>query len=289
MNTALKYDLERFIKAQDNKRVGSYTQILELIRNGEKVEKGLWHIFPRYPMEDSRQSGFFGFEDFDEATLFYAHPVLRCRLREISQVLLSNKAKPISAIFGNNDVAGIHACMTLFDKISPNDIFAEVLDVFFASKKCENTLSLISADTRTLSFELQIETTDVDKIDNIVKENFREFGDIVVSQSHYRNIKQRSTSLKAIVYKANIMNEDLLHAVKQALATHVWKSLKYSLLVSVIYGEKNEDERVRCSFRIYSGLNTIFKNFIKDYFCPDWRVSNDKSGIVFTFVIADLR
>lgn len=72
MNTALKYDLERFIKAQDNKRVGSYTQILELIRNGEKVEKGLWHIFPRYPMEDSRQSGFFGFENFDEATLFYA-------------------------------------------------------------------------------------------------------------------------------------------------------------------------------------------------------------------------
>lgn len=160
---------------------------------------------------------------------------------------------------------------------------------FFASKKCENTLSLISADTRTLAFELQIEMTDVDKIDNIVKENFREFGDTVVCQSDYQNIKQRSTSLKAIVYKANIMNEDLLHAVKQALATHIGKSVKYSLLVSVIYGEKNEDKSVRCSFRIYSGLNTIFKNFIKDYSCPDWRVSNDKSGLVFTFVIANLR
>lgn len=289
MDFGLKYDLERFIVAQRSRRVGRYTQILESVASGKMIGGTLCHIFPRYPMGDFRESGFYGFENFDEAIRFYAHPVLGYRLREITEALLSYKDKSVSVIVGENNVDGIRACMTLFDKISPDDIFAEALNLFFVGERCEETLFLISADTRTLKFQLQTETTDVAEIDNIVKDNFREYGDIIVSQLHYFHIKEYAASIKAVVYKANVMNMDLLCAVRQALENHVDKSRKYRLLISVIYGEKNKNEIVRDSLKVHFALNEVFMDFITcEYESPDWSASENKSGLVFNFVVVYL-
>ncbi len=106
MNTDTAYQLDRFVKAQGNNRVGNYTQILATIKAGQKVNNGLWHIFPRYiDLEDSRQSGFFGIIEFDEAVQYLADPVLGDRLREITQALLICKDRPISDLFTEKDTA----------------------------------------------------------------------------------------------------------------------------------------------------------------------------------------
>lgn len=36
------------------------------------------------------------------------------------------------------------SCMTLFDLIEPNGIFAEVLDVFYSGKRDEKTLAMVA-------------------------------------------------------------------------------------------------------------------------------------------------
>lgn len=43
---------------------------------------------------------------------------------------IHSKGKYPESIFGSIDAKKVHSCMNLFNCISPNDIFAEVLDVF---------------------------------------------------------------------------------------------------------------------------------------------------------------
>ncbi len=293
MNTDTAYQLDRFVKAQGNNRVGNYTQILATIKAGQKVNNGLWHIFPRYiDLEDSRQSEFFGIVEFDEAVQYLADPVLGDRLREITQALLICKDRPISDLFTEKDTAGVQSCMTLFDRISPDDIFAEVLNVFYAGKRCEPTLNRIAADTRPLSFELQTETIDIAKIDRIVEDSFPEFADTLTSQSDYHLLKEEALSFKALVYKANTMNEDLLGKVEKALETHIGNTGEYLLLVSVVFGYNEGKESVRDTERIrrrFNSLNAIFRAFNGNRYDPFWSVSNRKTGLNFTFIVVYLK
>jgi hypothetical protein len=43
-------------------------------------------------------------------------------------------------MLGFPDVLKVQSCMTLFDIVSPNDIFAEVLDKFYEGKRCDKTV-----------------------------------------------------------------------------------------------------------------------------------------------------
>ena len=45
-------------------------------------------------------------------------------------------------VLGFPDVLKVQSCMTIFDLVSPNDIFAQVLDKFYASVRCKQTLFL---------------------------------------------------------------------------------------------------------------------------------------------------
>ena len=47
------------------------------------------------------------------------------------RALLTHQDKAISEIFDGVDVLKVRSCMTLFDAVSPNDIFDEVLKVFY--------------------------------------------------------------------------------------------------------------------------------------------------------------
>ena len=59
--------------------------------------------------------------------------MLGARLREISEALLVHKGRrDIDAIMGSSiDVLKLQTCMNLFDRVSPNDVFANVLDAFY--------------------------------------------------------------------------------------------------------------------------------------------------------------
>lgn len=128
--------LQRFIDAQNE----SYVRALEEIKAGRKRSHWMWFIFPQMKgLGRSSTSMFYGINDMDEAREYLAHPILGERLREISQVLLQLDTNDANAVFGSPDDMKLRSCMTLFDNISPNDIFADVLDKYFDGHRDNKT------------------------------------------------------------------------------------------------------------------------------------------------------
>lgn len=123
--------LERFVEAQENPWAG-YDVALAEVEQGRKISHWIWYIFPQLRgLGYSRRSHFYGIVDRKEAEEYLAHPVLGPRLREISEALMANTDKSACDIFGDIDAQKVQSCMTLFDSISPNYIFADVLDAFY--------------------------------------------------------------------------------------------------------------------------------------------------------------
>ena len=75
----------------------------------------------------SYNSHFYGITCADEAKAYLADPVLGGRLRAIAQAFLNTPLSPFE-VFGRIDTLKVRSCMTLFDFISPNDLFGQVLD-----------------------------------------------------------------------------------------------------------------------------------------------------------------
>ena len=138
------FDIERFIKAQNDDN--TYQQALKEILQGHKTSHWIWYIFPQLKgLGHSTYSQYYGLADTDEARTFLANPCLNERLREITNALLIHKDRNIERLMGGSiDALKLKSSMTLFDVISPNDIFSKVLDVFYDGKKDRNTLQIIS-------------------------------------------------------------------------------------------------------------------------------------------------
>ena len=125
-----EYDLDRFLAAQE----ADYANALDDIRHGCKRGHWMWYIFPQQKgLGHSYNSEYYGLDGLDEARAYLAHPVLGARLREISEALLVHKGRrDIDAIMCSSiDVLKLQTCMNLFDRVSPNDVFANVLDAFY--------------------------------------------------------------------------------------------------------------------------------------------------------------
>ena len=95
----------------------------------------IWYIFPQLRGIGHNRVEFQGIVDRKEAEAYLAHPILGPRLREISKALLANTNKSAVAILGEIDAQKVKSCMTLFDCISPNDIFSDVLDSFYNGER----------------------------------------------------------------------------------------------------------------------------------------------------------
>lgn len=138
-------DIERFIEAQNAPYYGSYAQALNEIRGGEKRSHWIWYIFPQLRLlSRSDIAIYYGIEDGAEALEYLQHPLLAERLREICGALLCHKQKSVEAILGSTDALKLRSSMTLFDALSPNDIFAQVLDAFYQGERCEITLKILN-------------------------------------------------------------------------------------------------------------------------------------------------
>lgn len=136
-------DLERFIESQ-NSPCNGYKQALPEIRDGRKRSHWVWYIFPQLRgLGFSYQANFYGIADREEAARYLRHPVLGTRLREITHALLQHRDTPPESILGGIDALKVCSCMTLFDAISPNDLFSEVLAAFYAHDRCERTLEML--------------------------------------------------------------------------------------------------------------------------------------------------
>lgn len=130
------YDLDRFLEAQQIE----YPQALKEIGEGQKRGHWIWYIFPQIKgLGHSYNSEFFGISSKEEAKAYLDHPVLGQRLREITQAFLECN-ETADDILGYPDVLKVRSCMTLFDLVSPNDIFNDVLYKFYEGQRCEKTI-----------------------------------------------------------------------------------------------------------------------------------------------------
>lgn len=125
------YNLQRFLDAQED----MYLVALKEIRKGGKQSHWIWYIFPQEKgLGYSYNSQFYGLDGEEEARAYLAHPVLGTRLREITRALLAHRGqRTIRQLMGLEvDVLKLHSSMQLFDKVSPDDVFAEVLKAYFS-------------------------------------------------------------------------------------------------------------------------------------------------------------
>ena len=136
----VNYDLDRFIKAQDSEMY-TYTDALNEIKGGHKQGHWIWYIFPQIKgLGHSYRSEFYGITSTEEAKVYLEDPILGKRLRDITQAFLDCNNPSAFNILGFPDVLKVQSCMTLFDIVSPNDIFSDVLDKYYEGKRCEKTV-----------------------------------------------------------------------------------------------------------------------------------------------------
>ena len=131
--------LDRFIKAQEN----TYSIALNEIKNGRKRSHWMWYIFPQIKgLGMSDASRFYGIDGVIEARAYLDNEILGARLREITGELLKlNENNPFD-IFGTIDMIKLKSCMTLFNYVSDEDIFMDVLEKFYNGEIDDKTIFL---------------------------------------------------------------------------------------------------------------------------------------------------
>ena len=138
-----KKGIERFLDAQ-NAAYAGYEQALEEVRNGRKVWHWIWYVFPQMRgLGHSEMADYYGIADREEAEDYLLNFTLNDRLHEISDALLQHQDKSAYSIFGTLDAMKVQSSMTLFDAISPNDVFGKVLDRFYGGVRDKRTLELL--------------------------------------------------------------------------------------------------------------------------------------------------
>jgi uncharacterized protein (DUF1810 family) len=140
-------DINRFIEAQNVPYFSGYKQALEEVKNGKKTNHWIWYIFPQLRcLGRSSTAIYYGIADKSEAQRYLEDAVLGQRLREISAALLAHTNKTAIEILGVTDAIKVRSCMTMFDFLSPNDIFGEILRSFYNEKRCEITLRVMQQE-----------------------------------------------------------------------------------------------------------------------------------------------
>ena len=127
-----------------------YAMALQEMKDGEKRSHWIWYIFPQLRgLGHSSNSWIYGLADMEEAKVYLSHPVLGARLREVTQAVLAHHGKDIVAVMGSAiDARKLRSSMTLFDAVSPNDIFRDVLNAFYDGKEDRRSLGAIRKKER---------------------------------------------------------------------------------------------------------------------------------------------
>lgn len=142
MNDMDTYHLSRFLTAQNS--YSQYKTALEEIRNGRKRSHWMWFVFPQLKgLGHSYNADYYGIAGADEARAYWLHPVLRDRLREITEALLLLDGLSARQIFGEVDAMKLRSSMTLFWTATDEELFRKVLDKYYEGKMCDSTLEML--------------------------------------------------------------------------------------------------------------------------------------------------
>lgn len=132
--------IQRFVEAQKH----SYDTALEEIKRGKKRNHWMWYIFPQMKgLGYSSTAQYYGIENRKEAEEYLAHPILGSRLLEISKELLKLESNDPRAVMGDPDNWKLKSCMTLFEIVSNEPVFGQVLDKFFGGERDKVTVEML--------------------------------------------------------------------------------------------------------------------------------------------------
>lgn len=104
----------------------------------------MWYIFPQMRgLGRSENATYYGIKDLEEAKEYLNHPVLGARLREITTAFLQLSGVSAKEVLGHTDAMKMLSCMTLFNVVTPKDIFQQVIDKYYNGRVDRRTLSLL--------------------------------------------------------------------------------------------------------------------------------------------------
>ncbi|MGJ4900437.1 DUF1810 domain-containing protein [Bradyrhizobium sp. HKCCYLRH2060] len=133
-------DLGRFADAQSS----IYSRVTAELAAGAKQSHWMWFIFPQVEgLGSSAMAQRYAIRSRAEAEAYLAHPLLGPRLVECTRLVLAVQGKSLRDILGVPDDAKFRSCMTLFDSISPNGIFAQALDRYCDGVRDRQTLAFL--------------------------------------------------------------------------------------------------------------------------------------------------
>ncbi|WP_441295058.1 DUF1810 domain-containing protein [Leisingera sp. JC1] len=136
-------ELDMFVEAQDT----VWADVLSELTAGQKTSHWMWFVFPQLAeLGRSHMAQLYGIEDQAEATAYLNHELLRARLVEVSQLMLSHQSSDAVQILGEIDAKKLRSSMTLFAAVpgAPAE-FQQVLDVFYGGQSCPLTKAALAA------------------------------------------------------------------------------------------------------------------------------------------------
>ena len=134
------FDLRRFVGAQEP----VYRQVVEELSRGRKRTHWMWFVFPQITgLGFSAMAQRFAIGSRAEAVAYLAHDVLGPRLIECTRLVMAASEKTITDILGSPDDMKFRSCMTLFDVISEQEIFAEAIGTFYPDGKDPATVAIL--------------------------------------------------------------------------------------------------------------------------------------------------
>lgn len=139
------YDLRRFLWAQE----GVIESVLDELKQGHKTAHWMWFIFPQVAgLGHSATAHKYAISSIDEARAYLDDPVLGARLETCCRLLLEHTDKSALQILGSIDALKLRSCMTLFDVVSADGPFSQVLDCFYGGVADDATLEILGCRDR---------------------------------------------------------------------------------------------------------------------------------------------
>lgn len=139
-----KYNLLRFIEAQESYEI--YDIAVSELERGRKRSHWIWFVFPQMKgLGYSYNSNFYGITCREEAEAYLENKILNERLRKVCRILLEQVrgGRSVHQILGGIDSYKVKSCLTLFDAVLPNDIFAECLEVCYQGERDKKSLDML--------------------------------------------------------------------------------------------------------------------------------------------------
>jgi uncharacterized protein (DUF1810 family) len=139
-----RYDLERFVKAQDP----VIHQVRRELAEGQKRTHWMWYIFPQLrSLGRSATAQYYGIGSLAEAQAYLRHPILGARLKECTELVNNVNGRSAHQIFGSPDDLKFHSSATLFSLAEPGvSVFREAIDKYFDGRFDARTVEIIRPD-----------------------------------------------------------------------------------------------------------------------------------------------